>query len=187
MNFTVALPAILLQSSAQSVDFARDHHLLMIFIGMVAMALLIQALCVMGVTVGLFFTLKQGKELVHETHAAVNELLKKTDRAVSSISPKLESIAGNSEAISLTVREKVEELGETVSSLARTVEDVNLRARQQIAHADRIVGSTLTTTEEVRDTLVEGVRVPVRQIAGMLAGLKAGLATLMERSPFGRG
>jgi hypothetical protein len=33
----------------------------------------------------------------------------------------------------------------------------------------------------------ESIKTPVRQIAGLIAGVKVGIETLIARSPFGRG
>jgi hypothetical protein len=45
----------------------------------------------------------------------------------------------------------------------------------------------VTATAEISGAVQEGIKVPVRQMVGVLAGLRAGLETLIERSPFGRG
>ncbi len=94
----------------------------------------------------------------------------------------------NAEQISYTVRAKVDELGVTVSELNDTVREFNGRTRAQVARVDGIVSDALGATEEISHTVQQGIKAPVRQIAGIIAGLKAGIETLIERSPFkGRG
>jgi hypothetical protein len=41
-------------------------------------------------------------------------------------------------------------------------------------------------TEEISSTVQQGIKAPIRQIAGVVAGLKAGMETLIARSPFGK-
>jgi hypothetical protein len=48
-----------------------------------------------------------------------------------------------------------------------------------------MVSEVLNTAHGVSRTVQEGVRKPVQQIAGIVAGLRAGLETLVQRSPFG--
>jgi hypothetical protein len=48
------------------------------------------------------------------------------------------------------------------------------------------VTDALNATEEMSHTIQDGIRAPVRQIAGVLAGFKAMIDTLISRSPFGK-
>jgi methyl-accepting chemotaxis protein len=100
------------------------------------------------------------------------------------LSPKVRSLTENAEQISYAVRTKVDELGVTVSELNETVREINGRTRVQVVRVDGIVTDALVATEEISQTVQNGIRGPVRQIAGVIAGLRAGLETLIERSPF---
>jgi len=102
------------------------------------------------------------------------------------LGPKVRSISTNVEQISYTVREKCDELGQTLSELNRTVADVNLKTRVHVAKVDELVTDALVTTEQVQKTVQEGIKMPVRQIAGVVAGVKAAIDTLVARSPFGK-
>ena len=163
-----------------------DHHLLMIFIGMVSIALVIQAICVIVVAIVLASVALKLKGVSGEIYEHVLPIVNKTSLLVDSISPKVTGIATNVERISETLHARTAEIGETVSQLTRTVDDVNLRARQHVVHADRIVGSALADTAEFKDTLANGIRVPLRQVTGLMAGLRAGVETLITRTPGGR-
>jgi hypothetical protein len=79
----------------------------------------------------------------------------------------------------------VTQLSVTVAELNETVRGINGRARVQVVRADNIVSDALHATEEISQTVQNGIKGPVRQIAGVIAGLKAGIETLVARSPFG--
>jgi hypothetical protein len=47
-----------------------------------------------------------------------------------------------------------------------------------------MVSEALDTTEDISRTVQEGIRVPVREIAAIIAGIKVAVETLIDRSPF---
>jgi uncharacterized protein YoxC len=113
-------------------------------------------------------------------------ILDRTNELLRDLSPKIHTVSTNVEQISYTVRAKVGELGATVSQLNETVQEINGRTRAQVSRVDGIVTNALVATEEISHTVQQGIKAPVRQIAGVIAGLKAGLETLIARSPFGK-
>jgi uncharacterized membrane protein YgcG len=78
------------------------------------------------------------------------------------------------------VRSKVDEVGVTVSEWNRTAQDANLKTRSQVNHMDRMVGSALTSTEQMAETVAHGIKVPLRQVAGVVAGVRATVDRLVE-------
>ena len=173
---------------SQSTDAlsGRDVHWLMIFVAIIALALVVQAV---GFVVAAVFASKLLLKLggiAERTEERTGPLLTRTTEVLEDISPKIRSISTNVEQMSYTVRAKCDEVGETLTQLNRTVVDANNRTRTQVARVDGIVSDALHTTEQVSHVVQEGIRVPVKQIAGIIAGLKVGLETFVKRSPFGR-
>jgi ABC-type transporter Mla subunit MlaD len=165
----------------------HDIHLAMIFIGIIAFALVGQAVF-LGIT-SLF-----AAKLLHRVDGIANiveqktgPILDRTTQILDDLTPKIQSFTENAEQISYTVRTKVDELGETVRQLNETVQEINGRSRLQIARVDGIVTDALIATEEIAGSVRESIKTPVRQIAGLIAGVKVGIETLIARSPFGRG
>jgi methyl-accepting chemotaxis protein len=165
----------------------HDIHWAMIFLAIIAAALVAQAV---GVLVCGAFAAK----LLHRVDTIgdivekrTGPILDKTTALLSDLAPKVHSVSTNVEQISYTVREKIEELSATVSELNETVREINGRARVQVVRVDGIVTDALVATEEISQTVQNGIKAPVRQIAGVIAGLKAGIETLIERSRFGKG
>jgi uncharacterized protein YoxC len=163
----------------------HDIHLAMIFLFIIALALVVQAV---GVLISSAFAaklLRQVNSIADIVETKTGPILDKTNQMLQDLAPKVQSFTDNAEQISTTVRVKVDELGATVSELNDTVREINGRTRVQVARVDGIVSDALQATEEISQTVQQGIKAPVRQIAGIIAGLKAGFETLIERSPFG--
>jgi uncharacterized protein YoxC len=162
----------------------HDMHLQTIFLGIIAIVLLVSIVvaCIGGL-IGLRL-IRKGEEMAERMFNTVTPLAEKTCSLVTELSPKLHSLTENVEQISFTVRGKVDELSQTVGELNRTVQEANFRARSQVQRVDGMVTDVLTTAQEVSRTVQEGVRRPVQQIAGLIAGVRVGLETLIDRSPF---
>ena len=89
--------------------------------------------------------------------------------------PKLKVITENLVETSHVVRSKAQEFDVTMS-------DANRRARAQMATVDGMVRKVLAATAEDYGVRFEhAVRVPVREVSGVMNGLKAGLDVLVGR------
>jgi ABC-type transporter Mla subunit MlaD len=164
----------------------RDVHLLMIFVGVIAAALVVQAVGLVSAALVASTLLKKVQGMADASEQKISPILAKTNALLEDLSPKVRSISTNVEQISYTMREKCDEIGETLTQLNRTVGDANVKTRLQIAKVDGLVTDALDTTAEVSKAVQEGIRMPVRQIAGIIAGFRAGLETLVAKSPFGK-
>ena len=176
--------AIMLQGSDSS---THDMHLEMIFVGIIAASLIVQAI---GVVIAGIFAAKLFERvdgIATNIEQRTGPILDKATALISDLTPKVQSLTTNVEQISYTVRAKVDELGATVSELNQTVKEINGRTRVQVSKVDGMVSDALATTAEVSQTVQHSIKAPVRQIAGVVAGVKAGVETLIARSPFGRG
>ena len=184
------MPAIsgLMMFFGQSTDAlsGSDVHWLMISAVVIALALVGQAVCV---GVGVVFAAKMLKKIEEASDTLdrkTTPILSKTNALLDDLGPKIRSISSNAEQISYTVRAKVDEAGETLTQLNRTVADANIKTRLKVARVDDVVTGAVTTAAEVAILVEDGIRTPILQLAGLVAGLKAALATLMKRSPFGK-
>ena len=165
----------------------HDIHLAMIFLFVIALSLVLQAV---GVIISAAFgakLLKRVDGIANIVEQKTGPILDKTNQLLHELSPKVQRFAENAEQIGSTVRVKVDELAITVGELNDTVREINVRTRVQVARVDGMVSEALTTTEEISQSVQHGIRAPVRQLAGVISGLKVGFETLIERSPFGKG
>lgn len=179
MTALSSLSMVLFQS-ADAPPPSSERTLLIIFIGIVAISLALNAIVSMMAGLKVMAAVKEMKALVHDLHGKATPILLKTDVLIDDLGPKIRTVSENVEQISYTVREKVDQVGETLTQINRTVGDANLRTRGQVAHVDRMVSSALESTEDITRTVAHGIRGPVKQVAGLIAGVRVGVETLLS-------
>jgi methyl-accepting chemotaxis protein len=164
----------------------RDIHWAMLFLAVIALALVAQAI---GVLVGAAF----GAKLLHKVNVIADivetktgPIMDRTANILKDLEPKVKSVGESAEHITSTVRVKVDELGATMTELNATMRDINGRTRVQVQRADNIVTDAMRATEEISQTVQHGIKGPLKQVAGVIAGVRAAVETLAARSPFGR-
>jgi hypothetical protein len=158
-----------------------NSKLLMIFVGMVAVALIVQAIALIAMAVGAAKARKRGLEIVEEIRAKMMPVLDHTHSFIQETSPKVKIITENLVETSHIVRAKAQEFDVTAS-------DLNSKTRAQAARVDGIVTSALNTTTDVAETIQRGIKIPLREVSGLINGLKAGLDVLVGRAKgFGSG
>jgi len=157
-----------------------NSRLLMIFVGMVAIAMVVQAIAVIVLAVGTAKASKKGLEIAEELRAKMGPILDTTHTVIHDSAPKVKIITDNLLETSHVVRSKAAEFDATASEL-------NMRTRAQAARVDGMVTSVLNTTADISETLQRAVKVPVREFSGLVNGFKAGLEVLVGRAKeFGR-
>jgi hypothetical protein len=158
-----------------------NSRLLMFFVGMVAIAMAVQATVVIVMAIGAAKARKQALGIVDEMRMKLGPILDTTQSLLHDSAPKIKIITENLVETSHTVRSKAADFDATASEL-------NMKTRAQVARVDGMVTSVLNTTAEISDTLQKAVKTPVREVAGLVNGFKAGLDVLVGRAKeFGRG
>jgi hypothetical protein len=158
-----------------------NSRLLMIFVGMVAIAMVVQAIAVIVLAVGAAKASKRALVIADELHTKMMPILDTTHGVIQDSAPKVKIITENLVETSHVVRSKAQEFDVTAS-------DLNMRTRTQAARVDGMVTSVLNTTADISETLQRAVKVPVREFAGLMNGFKAGIDVLVGRAKeFGRG
>ena len=183
----ISLAALAMFQSGDVTVGAHDIHLTMIAVWIIAIALAVAAgalFLMAGFAAKLLVSVDGIAKEVRE-HTA--PLLDKTHELIVELAPKIHNLTTNAEHISATRRTKLDEIAVTVTELNATVQEVNLRTQKQVAHVDGIVSDALHAAEQISHSVQDGIRGPVRQVSGIIAGVKAGIEKLVERSPFGRG
>src|SRR5579862_8070891 len=159
----------------------ENTKLLLIFVGIVAFSMLVQACALIAVAIGAAKARKRGLEIAEELREKVMPLITSTHEIVRDSGPKVKIITENLVETSHVVRSKAAEFDATAS-------DLNAKARAQAARVDGMVTGVLNTTSEISNTLQRAVQVPVKELTGLVNGFKAGLDVLVGRAKsFGRG
>jgi hypothetical protein len=157
-----------------------NSRLLMWFVGMVAFAMVVQAIAVIVLAIGTAKASKRALEIADELRTKIGPVLDVTQSVFHDAAPKVKIITENLVETTHMVRNKTRELDATASEL-------NMKTRAQAARVDGMVTSVLNTTAEISETLQRAVKVPVREFAGLVNGFKAGVDVLVGRAKgFGR-
>ena len=158
-----------------------NSKLLMVFVGMVAVALIVQAIALIAMAVGAAKARKRGLEIVEEVRLKLMPIMDNTHNFIQDNAPKVKIITENFVETSHVIRSKAQEFDVTAS-------DLNAKTRAQAARVDGIVTSALNTTTDVAETIQRGIKIPLREVSGIINGVKAGLDVLVGRAKgFGSG
>ena len=157
---------------------AGNSRLLMFFVGMVAVAMLFQAIVVVVAAVIGARTAKRLMTMAEEARERALPLVNTTQSMLHDLHPKVRTITDNLVETSHVVRAKAQEFDATLSG-------VNQRARAQSERVDDMVSTVLDTTSGIASTITKGVQIPVREFYGLMSGLKAGIDVLVGRGKNG--
>jgi uncharacterized protein HemX len=149
-------------------------NLVSLFIIVTAIAVVIQA----GILVSLFVAVRQTGKRVETLAAEVKTkalpTMETAQAMLVELRPRITDIVANVDQSARMARAQMERLDATVS-------DVVDRTRLQVIRADELVNRTLDRVEETTDMVHQTVISPIRQLAGLLTGLSAGLEYFLGR------
>jgi methyl-accepting chemotaxis protein len=151
---------------------AIDTKLLIVFVGLVALALLVQAIALIVLAAksvkaikGLAASVDELKEKALPLIDSATEISRSAQALVTETAPKMRAIADNLVETSDLVRG-------TAQHFERTLADANLRTQRQVARVDEMVSATLTATVELVEVIGNGIRVPAQKIAALAGQAK---------------
>jgi hypothetical protein len=149
--------------------------LLVVFIAIAAVSILMQA----GFTVAMFIaarkTQKKVMGLAEDVRLHALPAIIASRDVIQEITPKLKVITENLTVVSTTLRAKTEKVGGLVG-------DVTDRAQAQAVRVDGMVKGTLDHLTSAIQAIEHGVAVPVRQVSGILNGLRAGVDVMRKKA-----
>lgn len=154
---------------------STNTRLLMIFVGIVALAMLVQAIVVLVLGIIAAKASKRAMEIAEEVRLKSLPIIDTAHSVVHDLQPKMRIIADNFVETSHVVRSKAMEFDSTLT-------DVNSKTRTQVERVDEMVSSVLDTTAGIASAVQKGVQVPVREFSGLMSGLKAGIDVLVGRT-----
>jgi hypothetical protein len=162
-------------------SLSGNSTLLIWLVGLIALGMIVQAIAVIVIAVGAAKASKRALEIADQLHTKVSPILDTTQSVLQDSAPKVKIITENLVETSHVVRSKAAEFDVTAS-------DLNMRTRAQAARVDGMVTAVLNTTADISESLQKAVKVPVRELTGLVNGFKAGIDVLVGRAKeFGRG
>ena len=154
---------------------AGNTKWLMIFIGLVALSMVTQAVVVIFAAVKAGQTGKRLLALAEELHRRATPILNTAEELVKETVPKVKTISNNLVDASEVIRRKAQEFDSTLT-------DVNQKTKAQVTRIDGMVSTALTATGALAEMIHQGIRTPVREAVGVVNGFKAGIDVLLSKS-----
>jgi methyl-accepting chemotaxis protein len=102
-----------------------------------------------------------------------NSFLTTSGKILEENRPRIAGITAETLAVAKTTRQQVERIGELM-------DDVNCRAKARIAQIDQTVENTVEQVEHASDAVKSAVMKPVKEVSGIVAGVKAALNTYAQ-------
>jgi hypothetical protein len=153
-----------------------SQTLLLIFVAVAAISILMQA----GFTVAMFLGVRKAQKkvmaLAEDVRLHALPVIMSSREVIQDFTPKFKTITENLEATTTTLRAKTEQIGTVVG-------DVTSKAQVQANRVDGMVKVTLDQLTNAVHAIEHGIAVPVRQVNGIINGLRAGVDVMRKKSP----
>ncbi|MGA1981333.1 MAG: DUF948 domain-containing protein [Acidobacteriaceae bacterium] len=172
----------------QDIDLAGTNRLIMIFIGLVAIAMVVMAIAMIVVAVTASKAVKGMNETVDELKGkmlplidVVTDISKTSQALLNDTAPKVKHITDSLVDASDTLAETSKAARSAVEQFDSTFSDINMRTQRQVARVDGMVTSALTATVDAVETISRGLRIPTQKIVAA-----AGQAKLFAEGLFAK-
>jgi len=153
-----------------------SQTLLVVFIAVAAVSILIQA----GFSVATFFAARKAQKkimnLADDVRLHALPAIISSRELIQDVTPKLKLITENLTATTATLRSKADQVGGLVGNVTE-------RAQVQASRVDGMVKGTLDQLTNAVHAIEHGVAAPVRQVNGILNGLRAGMDVMRKKTP----
>ena len=155
---------------------SSTQTLLIVFIAVAALSLLLHASALVFMALGARKAQKRVEDLVDDFRLHALPVIISSREVLNDVSPKLKVIAENLMATSTTLRAKADQVGGLVGN-------VTDRAQAQAVRVDGMVKATLDQVTFAAHAIEHGLTMPVRQVSGILNGLRAGVDVILKKTP----
>ena len=196
----------LLAFQAETID-SNQMKWLVIFVGVAAISLAIVALFILVAAIGAFIAYRDVSKEVGLLRNQANSLIGKSQTLITELTPqirqitaKVDNITGHVERLTALVHSKADEISpsitaanetflhanetarETIRTTSATVQDANEKTRAQLTRVDGMITGALSSVARLGVAIEQGIAKPGREVAGIVAGLRAGLQTFAGAS-----
>jgi len=153
-----------------------SQTLLVVFIAVAAISILMQA----GFSVATFFAARKAQKkimnLADDLRLHALPAIISSRELIQDVTPKLKLITETLTATPATLRSKADQVGGLVGNVTE-------RAQVQASRVDGMVKGTLDQLTNAVHAIEHGVAAPVRQVNGILNGLRAGMDVMRKKTP----
>jgi hypothetical protein len=145
--------------------------LLTIFVGLAALAMLIQA----AMLVGMFLVARQLRDKVLEFSGPVRSAIETSQRTLNTVHTHIQKIGNTTSSI----LEMTKDQAAKINSL---LDDASTRAKVQMERAEMVLDDTFTRVQTTASFIQSGVMRPVREVHAVFSGVRTALMHLSRPS-----
>ncbi len=165
----------------------QQSHYLLIFTGLVAAAVLIQALSLAVIAIAGLRVAKQMGKLSEEAKEKMSPML---DR-VESISGRMEGLIHVMQEVATDAAPKIKRATTNiadstdvyrakVAQMESLIDDTATKARRQTDRVDDMITDAIDRTHEITNAVGNAIMSPARQMAGLVGGARATIDSLLR-------
>ncbi len=144
------------------------------FVIISAIALCIQA----GMLAGIYKTTKALQQAINPLLPKVESLVEKTNSTVEQSGRQITEITTRANAILESSKDILDSTKRQLDIVEDVVGDAAARAKVQMERVELVLDDTLSRAHETVAVFHDGVMRPLREINGLAAGIRAGLASM---------
>lgn len=144
-----------------------EHTLLTIFVGLAALAMLIQA----GTLLGLFIVAKRIQEKVSVLTGPITSIIETSKGTLKMVEGHVDRIGTSSTAILDTTKQQLTKVDELLT-------DASTRAKVQMERAEMVLDDTMGRVQHTVSFVQSGVVRPVREVQGIVTGIRTAISHL---------
>ncbi|MBW4027176.1 MAG: hypothetical protein HIU93_07200 [Acidobacteria bacterium] len=148
--------------------------LFLIFTAVTSIGVLIQAGVLFGMFLAATRAAKKVEDITDQLNVHLIPAVATTKQLLEDVVPKLRTITEDVAAITAEVRHQTEHVN-------TAVDEVVDRTRVQAERVDEMVTSVLNSVVHASTTIQHGIGNPLRQISGILDGVRVGVSTLWRK------
>jgi hypothetical protein len=149
----------------------NNETIQLVFIAVTALAVLLQAIILLAIFLTIRKAASSFKEEVEDLRSAVLPLIYNTRELYTRLAPKFESAVGDLAEMTSGLRAQAERAESTATEIFE-------RLRIQTSRIDGMLSGVLDAIDRAGGFVAEAVSRPVRQLAGLMASIKAILESL---------
>jgi hypothetical protein len=149
----------------------NETRLLVIFVGLTAFALLVQAIVMLVAFLVMRKTVKSLQVDLQELRTTAMPILTKSRETLENVAPRLESVAANVADIAHVLKRQSVEFQAVAG-------DILERVHRQTSRVDNMFTNMADNVEHASNVVVGSVVKPVRQVSAIMAAAKAFLSVL---------
>lgn len=144
-----------------------EHTLLTIFVGLAALAMLIQA----GTLLGLFIVARKIQEKVSVLTGPITGIIDTSKKTLQTVEGHIDRIGKSSNSILDTTKQQLVKVDELIT-------DASTRAKVQMERAEMVLDDTMGRVQHTVSFVQSGVVRPVREVQGIVTGIRTALTHL---------